>query len=36
MNDGFSWNFWGFFVLAAGWCAAYFLWAWWANRRNRG
>lgn len=32
MNDGFGWNFWGFFVLAAGWCVAYFVWA---VRRNR-
>lgn len=36
MSDGFGWSFWGFFVLAALWCAAYFVWAVWANRRDRG
>lgn len=35
MSDGFGWNFWGFFVLAAAWCVAYFVWAWWANRNER-
>ena len=31
---GFGWNFYGFFVAAAVWVAAYFLWAYCANRRE--
>jgi len=30
---GFGWSFYGFFLVAALWIAAYFAWAWWANRR---
>ncbi len=36
MNDGFGWNFWAFFLVAGVWCVAYFVWAIWANRRDRG
>ena len=32
---GLGWNFWGFFLVAAVWCAAYFVWALRANRRDR-
>jgi len=33
---GFGWNFYLFFIVAAVWVAAYFLWARRANRRSRG
>lgn len=32
---GFGWSFYGFFLLAGVWVLAYFLWAFWANRRDR-
>jgi hypothetical protein len=32
---GFGWSFYGFFVLAAVWLAAYFLWAVRAAARDR-
>lgn len=35
MNDGFGWSFYGFFLAAAAWLAAYFLWAVRAARRDR-
>jgi membrane protein implicated in regulation of membrane protease activity len=31
---GFGWNFYGFFLFAAGWIAAYFAWARWMERRE--
>lgn len=34
MDSGFGASFWGFFVLAAAWCVAYFAWAIAANRRE--
>lgn len=36
MEPGFGANFWGFFVMAALWCVAYFAWAVWTNRRDDG
>lgn len=33
---GFGWGFYGFFVAAVIWIAAYFLWAWRAAQRDRG
>lgn len=33
MTSGFGWNFYGFFVFAVVWIAAYFAWARWMNRR---
>ena len=33
MTGGFGWNFYGFFVFAVVWIAAYFAWAAWMNRR---
>ncbi len=33
MTGGFGWSFYGFFVFAAVWIAAYFTWAAWMNRR---
>ena len=30
---GFGWSFYGFFLVAALWVAAYFAWARWANRK---
>jgi hypothetical protein len=32
---GFGWSFYGFFLAAAAWLAAYFVWAWRAGRRDR-
>jgi hypothetical protein len=32
---GFGWNFYGFFIAALAWLAAYFLWAWRAAERDR-
>jgi len=29
---GFGWSFYGFFLAAALWIAAYFAWAWWVSR----
>ena len=34
MNEGFGWSFYGFFVVAGAWCAAYFAWATWKNARD--
>ena len=31
---GFGWSFYGFFVVAALWVAAYFAWAWRASRSH--
>ena len=31
---GFGWNFYGFFLFAGAWIAAYFAWAWWMERRE--
>ncbi len=31
----FGWSFYGFFLFAAGWIAAYFGWAAWMARRDR-
>ncbi len=31
---GFGWNFYGFFLFAAAWIAAYFAWARWMARRE--
>ena len=36
MNVGFGFSFYGFFVFAALWCVAYFAWAIWINKRDRG
>ncbi len=33
MTGGFGWSFYGFFVFAVVWIAAYFAWAAWMNRR---
>jgi hypothetical protein len=33
VTSGFGWNFYGFFVFAVVWIAAYFAWARWMNRR---
>lgn len=35
MSEGFGWNFYGFFLAAACWLGCYFLWAWYASRRDR-
>jgi hypothetical protein len=35
MDVGFDWAFYGFFVAAGLWIAAYFLWAWRAAERDR-
>lgn len=32
---GFRWNFYGFFIVAALWVAGYFLWAYYANTREK-
>jgi hypothetical protein len=34
VTGGFGWSFYGFFVFAAAWIAAYFAWAAWMNRRT--
>ena len=31
---GFGWSFYGFFLVAALWVAAYFLWAWRKNKED--
>jgi len=31
---GFGWSFYGFFLFAVLWIAAYFAWAWWASRQD--
>lgn len=36
MSPGFGWSFYGFFVVAALWCLAYFAWAVWKNRGDGG
>ena len=33
--NGFGWNFYGFFVAAALWLGAYFVWARFASARDR-
>jgi hypothetical protein len=33
-TEGFGWSFYGFFVAAAAWVTAYFVWAAWAGRRR--
>lgn len=35
MDVGFGWSFYGFFVAAALWIAAYFFWAWRAAGQDR-
>ena len=36
MNDSFGWSYYGFYVGVVIWLAAYFTWAVWAGRRERG
>jgi len=31
---GFGWSFYGFFLFAVSWIAAYFAWAWWVSRER--
>lgn len=31
---GFGWNFYGFFLVAAVWVLAYYVWAHWQNREE--
>ncbi len=33
--SGFGWNFYGFFLFAAAWIVAYFVWAKWMAARDR-
>jgi len=33
--NGFGWSFYGFFLFAAVWIAAYFAWARWMEKRER-
>jgi hypothetical protein len=32
--EGFGWSFYGFFVAAGAWVAAYFVWAAWGGRQR--
>lgn len=32
--NGFGWNFYGFFIVAAAWLSLYFVWAWWAGAKD--
>jgi len=32
--NGFGWSFYGFFLFAAAWIAAYFAWARWMEKRE--
>lgn len=34
--SGFTWSFYGFFLVAALWMVAYFVWAWRAAARDSG
>lgn len=34
MTEGFGMNFYGFFLYAGGWVVGYFLWAFYANRKD--
>jgi hypothetical protein len=34
-HNGFGFNFYGYFIFAACWVAAYFAWAWSVNTRER-
>jgi membrane protein implicated in regulation of membrane protease activity len=33
--NGFGWSFYGFFLFAAAWIAAYFAWARWMEKREK-